>query len=154
MADTMTGMLVEFHESFGHLISEHPTADIGDDVVELRKTLITEEFRELVGYYDEIGDYHEGALDTGDLAQVAKEAADLLYVVVGTLVSFGVNAEQAVTEVHTSNMTKLGPDGKPVRREDGKVLKGDNYRSPNMEKFVSEQGSLRASLAPRRRRGW
>ena len=67
-----------------------------------------------------------------DKIKIAKELADLLYVVYGTAVSFGIPIDEVFDEVHRSNMSKL-VDGKPVKREDGKVLKGPNYKPPQLE---------------------
>ena len=64
--------------------------------------------------------------------KLAKELADLLYVVYGTAVTFDIDIDRAFAEVHKSNMSKLGVDGKPIYRDDGKVLKGPNYREADM----------------------
>jgi predicted HAD superfamily Cof-like phosphohydrolase len=67
-----------------------------------------------------------------------KEGADLLYVLLGTFVSLGLGDQliEAFERVHISNMSKLDENGKPIYREDGKVLKGPNYKSPNLEDLV------------------
>jgi len=65
-----------------------------------------------------------------------KELADLVYVVYGTAVSLGLNLDEALERVHESNMSKLGEDGKPIYREDGKVLKGSNYKEPYLGDLV------------------
>jgi predicted HAD superfamily Cof-like phosphohydrolase len=64
---------------------------------------------------------------------LTKELADLLYVVHGTAVAFGLPLDVAFNRVHDSNMSKLGPDGKPIYRDDGKVLKGPNYQPPKLD---------------------
>lgn len=138
----LTRMLVEFHETYDAYMSPQPTGDIPAETVELRRNLITEEYEELME-----------ALDSGELVEIAKEAADLLYVVVGTMIAYGLNAEDIVREVHASNMSKLGTDGKPILREsDNKVLKGPNYFEPDVAGVIENQGSLIASLRPRARR--
>lgn len=71
------------------------------------------------------------------LANIAHELADLEYVTKGGQVEAGIPPEVFV-EVHTANMTKLGDDGKPVRRADGKVIKGPNYRPPDVAKVLRE----------------
>ena len=73
-----------------------------------------------------------------DLNQVAKELCDLLYVTIGTIVTYGLQdkIEKCFEEVHRSNMSKLGKDGKPVYREDGKLLKGDNYSLANIKPIL------------------
>ena len=69
-------------------------------------------------------------------ANLLKEIDDLLYVTYGLAVSFGLNADVGFKRVHESNMSKLGEDGKPVYREDGKVLKGANYKAPYLGDLV------------------
>lgn len=125
----LTEALIEFHQAFGHPVSEHKLGEDTDELrafLELRKTLVREETEELCE-----------ALDLRDEENVIKEAADLLYVTVGTLVGLrGYGAvEEAFKAVHESNMSKLGPDGKPVYREDGKITKGPNYKAPDMKPF-------------------
>lgn len=127
----LTEALIEFHHAFGHPVSEHKLGEDTDALrsfLELRKTLIREECAELCE-----------ALDLRDEENVIKEAADLLYVTVGTLVGLrGYGAvEEAFKAVHRSNMSKLGPDGKPVYREDGKITKGPNYKAPDMSSFYT-----------------
>lgn len=102
----------EFHEVFGQ---PAPVSEewVSDDRVDLRFELIREELEELRESYDE-----------GDFLNTVKELADLLYVVNGLAVEMGLDGDEIVQLVHYSNMTKLGEDGKPVYREDGKVLKG------------------------------
>jgi predicted HAD superfamily Cof-like phosphohydrolase len=73
----------------------------------------------------------------GNLADITKELCDILVVTYGFLVALGVDADKAFAEVHASNMSKLGEDGKPIYREDGKVLKGPNYRKADPVKLVN-----------------
>lgn len=93
----------------------------------LRARLISEEFREVS---DELLDAAGG---TGDRAKLAKELADLLYVVYGAAAFFEIPIYEVFAEVHASNMSKLGEDGKPILRPDGKILKGPNYREADIE---------------------
>ena len=65
-----------------------------------------------------------------------KELADVIYVANGYAATFGWDLDEAVRRVHCSNMSKLGPDGKPVLRDDGKVLKGDRYQEPDLSDLV------------------
>ena len=111
---TNADLVREFHKKFG-LASD---MDVDDDpkLVELRLNLITEEYHEVCT-----------AFASGSKYQVAKELADLLYVAYGAMIAFGFNADAVFAEVHKSNMSKLGKDGKPVYREDGKVIKSDQY---------------------------
>ena len=69
-------------------------------------------------------------------AALLKELCDLQYVLSGFAVTFGLPFDEAFKRVHESNMSKLGPDGKPIYREDGKVLKGPNYKKPDLSDLV------------------
>ena len=120
--------VLEFHQATGASISKWP-ADEDEKV--LRHRLIQEELDELYA-----------ALADGDLVEVADALADLDYVVNGAAIAFGINLPVVTKEVHRSNMTKLGEDGKPVLREDGKVLKGPNYEPPNIEWALNNGGIL------------
>jgi len=92
-----------------------------DSIVDLRYNLITEEL-------DELND----AITDANLVDIADALTDILYVVYGAGHAFGINLNKCFSEVHRSNMSKLGLDGKPIYREDGKVLKGPNYTPPNL----------------------
>lgn len=74
-----------------------------------------------------------------DHEKFAKEAADLHYVTYGTEAAFGINADAAMAEVHRSNMSKLDDDGKPIKNEHGKVLKGPNYKPADMAGVLKNQ---------------
>lgn len=125
-------MMEEFHRTFGHPIND--PARIKDlDFVNLRSDLHDEENEEL---RDELWD----SIIAGKISpNLLKEGADLLYVLLGTFVSLGLGDQltEAFKRVHESNMSKLGPDGKPIYREDGKVLKGKNYKEPYLDDLVS-----------------
>ena len=69
-------------------------------------------------------------------AALLKELCDLQYVLSGFVVTFGLPFDEAFERIHESNMSKLGPDGKPIYREDGKVLKGPNYKKPDLSDLV------------------
>ena len=131
----------EFHKAFQ---LNKPRAK--EAVLEFRLGLIWEEFQEVLdaaGY---------GLTDSSGLkpeklslsrftqevnnAQLLKELADLDYVVAGTPETFGWDFNEAGKRVHESNMSKLGDDGLPVRRDDGKVLKGPNYKAPDLTDLV------------------
>jgi predicted HAD superfamily Cof-like phosphohydrolase len=99
---------------------------------ERRLKFLTEEFRETA---DELTDLYNG---DGDVAKLAKELADMLYVIYGTFDLLGLPADKVFNEVHRSNMSKLGPDGLPVLRADGKVLKGPNYEEADIEAVLSQ----------------
>lgn len=126
--------LREFHRAYGLPAPTTPTAKQPDQVRKLRENLIEEEFAEF-----------KEALDSEDIEQICKEGIDLLYVVVGALVTYGVPIEAAFDEVQRSNMSKLGDDGKPIyREEDGKVLKGPNYSPADMRKVLTLHTAVRA----------
>lgn len=117
----------EFHESFDLPVKAEP--DIADPKTNLlRINLIAEELEEL-----------KEALAAGDVVEVLDALTDLQYVLDGAYLSFGLHGVKhaAFDEVHRSNMSKLGADGKPIRRpEDGKVMKGPGYFKPDLSQFV------------------
>jgi predicted HAD superfamily Cof-like phosphohydrolase len=76
------------------------------------------------------------AIVSKDIPAIAKELCDLLYVVYGMGITFGIPVDECFAEVHRSNMSKLGPDGKPIYRADGKVLKGPDYFEPDLRKVL------------------
>lgn len=117
----------EFHKAFGLGIKHKPTANIGEDRNLLRFNLMKEENEE----------YFEAARNN-DLVEVADALGDMLYILCGTIIEHGMQdkIEAVFNEIQRSNMSKLGEDGKPIYREDGKVLKGPNYFKPNLEKIV------------------
>jgi predicted HAD superfamily Cof-like phosphohydrolase len=112
----------EFHVAFGATINERPTLDVPRELIELRFRLIEEEAEELAE-----------ALSRRDLVAVADALGDLTYVTFGMALALGIDLDAVVAEVHRSNMTKLGRDGKPIIREDGKVLKGPDYSPPSLD---------------------
>jgi predicted HAD superfamily Cof-like phosphohydrolase len=113
-----------FMRSFGQDLPDKPGFP-EHKTVKLRLDLIEEEYHELV----------EATL-TSNLTGVADALGDLLYVVYGAGHAFGLNLGLIFNEIHRSNMSKLGDDGKPVYREDGKVMKGENFFEPNLERFT------------------
>ena len=117
--------LLDFHKAFSCSVGS--TNFNKPELVELRRRLIKEEFNEVMI-----------ALDSQDRENLLKELCDLVYVVVGTAVAFGLNFDEAFRRVHESNMSKLGADGKPIYREDGKVLKGPNYQPVNLKDLVTD----------------
>jgi predicted HAD superfamily Cof-like phosphohydrolase len=119
--------LLEFHRTMGVYFAEKPTAHLPEDVAAVRLALLEEELQE----------YRE-ALAAGDLVAVADALTDLLYVLLGTFISHGLQdvAEALFAEVHRSNMTKIGPDGRVIYREDGKVLKPPTYEPPDLQRVL------------------
>ncbi|WP_323027719.1 nucleoside triphosphate pyrophosphohydrolase family protein [Gelidibacter japonicus] len=116
-----------FHTAFkiGH--RESPKADLGMEKNMLRYKLMREENEE----------YLEAANDN-DLVEVGDALGDMLYILCGTIIEHGFQhkIEEIFDEIQRSNMSKLGVDGKPIFRDDGKVLKGPNYFQPNIEKIL------------------
>lgn len=117
----------EFHETYG--LPVKPAPDISDAKTNaLRINLLAEELDEL-----------KEALEAGDVVEVLDALTDLQYVLDGAYLSFGLHdvKDAAFNEVQRSNMSKLGADGKPIRREsDGKILKGPNFFEPDLSQFV------------------
>lgn len=114
----------EFHKAFGLGMKETPTANLGIEKNLLRYELMREENEE----------YLEAA-NNDDLVEVADALGDMLYILCGTIIEHGMQhkIEEVFNEIQRSNMSKLGADGKPIYREDGKVLKGPNYFKPNIQ---------------------
>ena len=75
-------------------------------------------------------------MEQRDMVGIADALTDILYVVYGTGHSYGIDLDECFQEVHSSNMSKLGEDGKPIRRDDGKILKGPNYFAPDLESIL------------------
>jgi len=114
----------DFMEAFGQEVLCKPTLP-NIDLSALRLDLIDEEVQEL-----------RDGLGKRSMLEIADALTDILYVVYGAGHAFGIDLDECFCEVHRSNMTKLGPDGRPIYREDGKILKGENYSEPNLEQFV------------------
>lgn len=116
-----------FHNSFGLGVSKQPVANLGQGKNTLRFNLMDEENKE----------YFEAA-NNGDLIEVADALGDMLYILCGTILEHGMQykIEEVFEEIQRSNMSKLGSDGKPIYREDGKVLKGPNYFKPNIKAIL------------------
>ena len=119
----------QFHKSFGLGIQEKPTISISEEKKYLRYNLMKEENEE----------YLQAALNN-DLVEVADALGDMLYILCGTMLEHGMQhkIEKVFDEIQKSNMSKLGKDGKPIYREDGKILKGPNYFKPNINKIIEE----------------
>jgi len=127
--------LEEFHKAFGHPVDEVMTVD----GMELRRSLIVEEFTELMSEISQVSiALARGRKPTLEVREnLLKELCDLQYVISGMAVAFGLPLQIAFNRVHSSNMSKLGEDGKPLYREDGKVLKGPNYEPPDLKDLVA-----------------
>lgn len=119
----------KFHDTFGIPNEYTPKATISNDLIDLRFKLMAEENEE----------YLEAAKN-GDLVEVADALGDMMYILCGTILSHGMQhkIEEVFEEIQRSNMSKLGEDGKPIYREDGKVLKGPNYFRPDIAKILNQ----------------
>ena len=125
-------MMEEFHRAFGHPVNNLPVV-FDKDFVTLRTKLHGEECLEL---FEELWN----CVQTGKISpNLLKEGADLLYVLLGTFVSLGLGDQliEAFKRVHESNMSKLDENGQPIYREDGKVMKGPNYKPPVLDDLIN-----------------
>ena len=114
----------DFMTAFGQEVLTEPTLPSAH-LAKLRLELIREEFEELTV-----------ATNAMDIVEIADALTDILYVVYGAGHAFGIDLDECYQEVHRSNMSKLGADGKPIYREDGKILKGPNYFHPNLKDIL------------------
>lgn len=118
-----------FHEAFEIGYQSEPIAQLSDQKMKLRFDLMDEENKE----------YLEAAKNN-DLVEVADALGDMLYILCGTIIEHGMQdkIEEVFDEIQRSNMSKLGADGKPIYRDDGKVLKGPNYFKPNISEILKK----------------
>ena len=115
----------KFMQTFGQEVknkAEFPS----DKIVKLRYDLIEEELTEL-----------KVAFQQKDLKEIADALTDILYVAYGAGHAFGINLDKCFEEVQSSNMSKLGKDGKPIYNDRGKVMKGPKYFKPDLNKFLN-----------------
>ena len=115
----------DFMEVFGQQVNCEPTLR-DRETQDLRIDLISEELEEL-----------QLAITNNDIVEVADALTDILYVVYGAGHAFGIDLDECFQEVHQSNMSKLGDNGRPIKREDGKVLKPDTYFPPDLKNVLS-----------------
>ncbi|MDF3302626.1 MazG nucleotide pyrophosphohydrolase domain-containing protein [Streptomyces tropicalis] len=128
MSSSPAGLVREFHRALGLAARRTPT-EVSPELAAHRGKLLAEEAAEAA----------EIAVD-GPLDRLAHELADVVYVAYGTALVHGIDLDEVIAEIHRSNMTKLGPDGQVARRADGKVLKGDHYRAPDVAAVLRRQG--------------
>jgi predicted HAD superfamily Cof-like phosphohydrolase len=114
-----------FMETFGQEVKTKPSFST-DKINNLRYDLIKEELEEL-----------KVAMENNDLLEVADALTDILYVTYGAGHAFGIDLDKCFEEVQSSNMSKLGENGKPIYNETGKVMKGPRYFKPNLTKFLN-----------------
>ena len=120
----------EFHEAFGLGIQQKPIAKLSESKLKLRFDLMAEENEE----------YLEAAKENG-LVEVADALGDMLYILCGTILEHGMQhkIEDVFNEIQLSNMSKLGANGMPIYREDGKVMKGPKYFKPDIIKILRDK---------------
>ncbi|WUM79350.1 hypothetical protein OG485_31060 [Streptomyces sp. NBC_00328] len=118
----------EFHLAFGLDVRGTPTG-VSPELAAHRGELLAEEAAE-------VAEVSVG----GPLDRLAHELADVVYVAYGTALVHGIDLDAVIAEIHRANMTKLGPDGHVARRADGKVLKGEHYRAPDVSEVLRRQG--------------
>ena len=118
-----------FHKAFGLRIESQPNAALSPEISKLRFELMKEENEEYLQ-----------AVKDNDLVEIGDALGDMLYILCGTIIAHGFQdkIEAIFDEIQRSNMSKLGADGKPIYREDGKVLKGPGYFKPDLKKILHE----------------
>lgn len=135
----------QFHETYGlPIVSDGPNVD--RDRIHMRLALIAEEFAELIGaaYGPNAREITEAAFiearesddSTRDTVEVADALGDLIYVIYGMALEMGIPLADVLREIQASNLSKLDADGNPIYRQDGKVMKGPNFFSPNIKKVL------------------
>ena len=119
----------EFHEVFGLEYHEQPNAAIEKKIIELRHRLMQEENDE----------YLEAAMEN-NLTLIADALGDKLYILCGTIIAHGLQHKivEVFNEIHRSNMSKLDDNGKPIYREDGKIMKSNNYFLPDIKAVLEK----------------
>ncbi|MEL7540219.1 MAG: nucleoside triphosphate pyrophosphohydrolase family protein [Pseudomonadota bacterium] len=125
--DTLA-LVKSWHEHFQVPVLDSPI--LPADRVEMRLAILEEEVQEL-----------RSAVEAGDIVEVLDALCDIQYVLDGNFLEFGLHKlkHAAFSEVHASNMSKLGEDGQPILREDGKVLKGPNFFGPDLAQILKDK---------------
>ncbi|MDG1429138.1 MAG: nucleoside triphosphate pyrophosphohydrolase family protein [Crocinitomicaceae bacterium] len=128
MQDTI-GAVEKFHDAFGIDNNHTPTTELSEKDIDLRHRLMQEE-----------NDEYLEAAKNKDLVEVADALGDQLYILCGTILKHGMQhkIEEVFEEIQRSNMSKLDADGKPIYREDGKVMKSDLYFRPNIKSILDK----------------
>jgi predicted HAD superfamily Cof-like phosphohydrolase len=125
------GYLITFHTAYRLPVHDRPSLDVEPQVAKLRADLISEEAAEFAE-----------ATARADLVALADALSDIVYACYGAAVTYGIDLDATLREVHRANMSKLGPDGRPVTRADGKVLKSANYLPPRIDRVLAGQRPL------------
>ena len=123
------GAVEQFHDAFKIENNYNPTASIGEDQIDLRHRLMQEE-----------NDEYLRAAKNGDLVEIADALGDQLYILCGTILKHGMQHKivEVFEEIQRSNMSKLDKDGNPIYREDGKVMKSDQYFKPDIKSILEK----------------
>ncbi|MGM0477697.1 MAG: hypothetical protein ACQERC_00615 [Bacteroidota bacterium] len=126
-------LVEQFHDSFGIKNNKKPTCDLEEGQVELRHRLMQEENNEYLQ-----------AAQNGDLTEVADALGDQLYILCGTILKHGMQhvIADVFEEIQRSNMSKLDENGEPIYREDGKILKGENYFKPDIRSILDQKDGI------------
>ncbi|MCU1530098.1 MAG: uncharacterized protein JWP75_3861 [Frondihabitans sp.] len=124
-------MVAEFHMSFNLPLETRPQQDVPPELGMLRVELLREEFEEF-----------KVAVERSDLVAIADALGDIVYVAYGSSLTYGIDLDAVLREVHRANMSKLGPDGQPLMRADGKVLKPSTYTPPDIRRVLLDQPPL------------
>jgi predicted HAD superfamily Cof-like phosphohydrolase len=126
----------EFHEAFSLPMGQEPSVGIDFDLAKLRVALLEEEVTEFVD-----------ASANADIIGIADALADIVYVAYGTALTYGIDLNAVLREVHRSNMSKLDQDGRPILRSDGKVVKSELYFRPDIAGVLRQQKTARHSIS-------
>ena len=127
-------MVGDFMEAFGQEVLYMPIMP-SSTLMALRLDLINEEVQEL-----------RDGMGKRSMLEMADALTDILYVVYGAGHAFGIDLDECFDEVHRSNMTKLGEDGRPLYRPDGKVMKGPNYEEPDLSQFLLQENEMKLAM--------
>ncbi len=122
-----------FHEVFKIGNATKPEAKLDNAIIELRHRLMEEENEE----------YLEAA-KSGDLVEIADALGDMMYILCGTILKHGLQhiIEEVFEEIQSSNMSKLDAEGNPLYREDGKIIKSELYKRPDIQRILKERGAM------------
>jgi predicted HAD superfamily Cof-like phosphohydrolase len=126
---SIIGCVKEFHEVFGLEYYETPQPALSEKIIALRHRLMAEE-----------NDEYLEAAQNNDLTQIADALGDKLYILCGTIIAHGLQHKivEVFEEIHRSNMSKLDANGKPIYRDDGKIMKSDRYFLPDIDTVLNK----------------
>tara|TARA_B100000795_G_C22802647_1_gene442786 strand:+ start:956 stop:1342 length:387 start_codon:yes stop_codon:yes gene_type:complete len=121
--------VAQFHTVFQIGNELEPISNVGKPTYTLRYNLMKEE-----------NDEYLEACENNDLVEIADALGDQLYILCGTILKHGLQhkIEEVFEEIQKSNMSKLDAEGNPIFREDGKILKGENYFKPNIKSILDK----------------